>query len=347
MKSQTYRNFFKYYRSRFQLFDENYYLKFYPDVAAAGVDPYRHFMSSGWREGRNPSREFNTLYYMCRNQSVTDSPANPLLHYLKSPERRRLATAPASEDDHLQAQRSVIAAHFDEYFYRRKYPEIGLDVDALGHYTDIGWREGKDPSAEFSSTAYLQANAHVAVLDVNPLYHRLLTRAALDELAQRNAAKGVQQSGNADRGHVLETLRADFDAKYYLSNHPDVANAGADPLWHYANYGWREGRNPTALFWTDYYLNHNTDVRAQSINPYYHYLIEGRSEGRRPNPIGTDLWASPEAPTDTQWRQIRRPKRARKPASASSSRSTRAIPTRWPRSTPCWPIRSGRRSTSS
>ena len=34
------------------LFDEDFYLAQNPDVAAAGVDAYTHFMNTGWREGR-------------------------------------------------------------------------------------------------------------------------------------------------------------------------------------------------------------------------------------------------------------------------------------------------------
>ena len=30
-----------------------------PDIAAAGVDPYQHFLNAGWREGRDPNRLFD------------------------------------------------------------------------------------------------------------------------------------------------------------------------------------------------------------------------------------------------------------------------------------------------
>ncbi len=35
-----------------------------------------------------------------------------------------------------------------------------------------------------------------------------------------------------------------FDAEWYLSEYPDVAKAGIDPLVHYLDYGRREGRQP-------------------------------------------------------------------------------------------------------
>lgn len=38
-------------------FDEEYYLRTYPDVAAAGLQPFHHFVANGFEEGRLPSEE--------------------------------------------------------------------------------------------------------------------------------------------------------------------------------------------------------------------------------------------------------------------------------------------------
>ena len=61
-------------------FDPAYYLATYPDISAAGVDPFEHFLLWGYREGRNPSAGFDTRYYQRRYlDGATDE--NPLLHY--------------------------------------------------------------------------------------------------------------------------------------------------------------------------------------------------------------------------------------------------------------------------
>ncbi len=44
------------------LFDPSYYRQ-YKDVRLEKVDPLMHFIAVGWKEGRNPSDEFNTNYY--------------------------------------------------------------------------------------------------------------------------------------------------------------------------------------------------------------------------------------------------------------------------------------------
>ena len=65
------------------LFDGEWYLQHYPDVRAAGVDPLRHFMASGWREGRDPGPEFCTSAYLRTNADVARSRSNPLVHFIE------------------------------------------------------------------------------------------------------------------------------------------------------------------------------------------------------------------------------------------------------------------------
>lgn len=65
------------------LFDEKYYLLNNPDVRIADIDPLNHFMTNGWKEGRNPSTQFNLSFYLMRNPDVRESGTNPLLHYIR------------------------------------------------------------------------------------------------------------------------------------------------------------------------------------------------------------------------------------------------------------------------
>ena len=87
---------------------------------------------------------------------------------------------------------------------------------------------------------------------------------------RRQVKKDVEQIAN----------RGGIDTEFYLHAYPDVARSGVPPLLHYALYGWREGRRPTASFDTSWYLGRNPDVRATGMNPYLHYLAFGAAEGR-------------------------------------------------------------------
>jgi hypothetical protein len=66
-----------------KLFDAEWYLATYPDVAEAGFDPAEHFLSHGAAEGRNPGPHFDSAAYLTANPDVAAAGANPLLHYIE------------------------------------------------------------------------------------------------------------------------------------------------------------------------------------------------------------------------------------------------------------------------
>jgi len=65
------------------LFNADYYLNHYPDAKRAGLDPIWHYMKFGWKEGKNPSPDFDTTYYLRTNKDVGLAKTNPLVHYIK------------------------------------------------------------------------------------------------------------------------------------------------------------------------------------------------------------------------------------------------------------------------
>jgi hypothetical protein len=72
-----------------------------------------------------------------------------------------------------------------------------------------------------------------------------------------------------------------FSTEGYLAANPDVANAGINPLQHFENFGWKEGSDATVAFDNELYLVHNPDVEAAGVNPLIHYLEHGQFEGRQ------------------------------------------------------------------
>lgn len=63
-------------------FDRAFYLTTYPDVAEVGVDPLDHFLTYGWREGRDPNAHFSVDGYLASFPAVAASGENPFVHYL-------------------------------------------------------------------------------------------------------------------------------------------------------------------------------------------------------------------------------------------------------------------------
>ncbi|MFV3129877.1 RHS repeat domain-containing protein [Niveispirillum sp. KHB5.9] len=110
-------------------FDAQYYLRSNPDVAAAGVDPYTHFMSYGWVENRNPSSFFNTEGY----KNAYNITTNPLYHYVNTG----------------WIQNKDPSGLFGTY----EYLDANLDVKTAGmnplfHYLTYGYAEGRDPKGD-------------------------------------------------------------------------------------------------------------------------------------------------------------------------------------------------------
>ena len=82
------------------------------------------------------------------------------------------------------------------------------------------------------------------------------------------------------RHHEKRIIRKAFDANFYLRRYPDIKQSKIDPLTHFMQYGWKEGRNPSALFDAKYYLEKYDDVREARMNPLWHYVSSGHKQER-------------------------------------------------------------------
>lgn len=93
--------------------------------------------------------------------------------------------------------------------------------------------------------------------------------------------------GPAARRRCLIARSGLFDASYYLINGADVLAAGADPLQHFCEHGWRENRRPNLYFDSGWYRARYGDAM---VNPLLHYIRCGESEGCRPIPFFDPRW---------------------------------------------------------
>ena len=65
-----------------ELFDSQWYVSKYRDVSLLGSDPAVHYLTIGWRLGRDPCEKFSTDHYLLEYQDIAESGINPLVHYL-------------------------------------------------------------------------------------------------------------------------------------------------------------------------------------------------------------------------------------------------------------------------
>jgi len=177
------------------------------------------------------------------------------------------------------------SAYFSTRWYQSQNPDIAAGLNPLTHFETIGWQQGRDPGPNFSVSAYLAAYPDVKAAAVDPL--------------QQFLGGGLVQGRSASPAtpHAVAVTDPLVDGAYYLAHNPDVAAAGANPYLHYVTYGWMEGRNPDAFFDTNFYLAQNPDVKAAGANPLLHFEQYGWKEGRDPSASFSDakyLAANPD-----------------------------------------------------
>lgn len=105
-------------------FDPYFYLQTYPDIRAAGIDPYQHWLDYGYAEHRWPNRYFNTAWYVT-TYSI-GSGVNALTQYHTS-------GWAAGRNPSLE---------FSTTLYHAAYPDTG-SMDPLHHYLRWGYGEGR------------------------------------------------------------------------------------------------------------------------------------------------------------------------------------------------------------
>lgn len=157
---------------------------------------------------------------------------------------------------------------FSPAYYLSTYADIReSNVDPLTHYCKSGWKEGRQPAADFNVGTYLEQYPDLINAGINPLLHFI----------KKGAENPTKQNKQADETHEA------FDEIFYLTTYSDVKENGIDPYSHFMEYGWKEGRDPSTSFSTSYYLKCNPDVAYAGINPLKHYITSGRHEQRSTN----------------------------------------------------------------
>ncbi|MBD9625257.1 M10 family metallopeptidase [Ensifer sp. ENS06] len=215
-------------------------------------------------------RLFSIEQFEFSDRIVTQDDGNPLVDDLRYYSRyndvyRVNVEAENHYSEHGWKEGRDPNGFFDTSEYLETYTDVAAArINPLEHYALYGWKEGRDPSSLFDTTDYLLLNPDVAAAGINPLAHYL--------------QYGIFEGRRIDAGTAL------IDDIFYFKNNRDVAGR-ADPDQHFQQYGWREGRDPNAFFDTSDYLTTYKDVAAAGINPLDHYNQYGWKEGRDPSAI--------------------------------------------------------------
>ena len=197
---------------------------------------------------------FDAHWYLAQLACPDTARADPLLHYL------RLGSAMGCSPHPL----------FHGSWYLSQHQDVARSgLEPLLHYVLQGAAEGRDPHPLFRTDLYLsQCDDDVAAQE-QPLVHYLTTGGA-DACGGRYRAT-----------HPL------FDAHWYCTTYPWVADSGLTPLEHYLRLGAAQGLDPNADFDTAWYLAQAPQLDPARENPLVHALTAGRQLGLETTPEGS------------------------------------------------------------
>ncbi|WP_255120012.1 glycosyltransferase [Synechococcus sp. Cruz CV-v-12] len=154
-------------------------------------------------------------------------------------------------------------------------------------------------SVKESLTDVLQSRSWRLLSPVRTVLDRIKSKARLFHASIPNQLLESQQVPGASSSSMVpltvspELIAAEvaairqsglFDEAFYCSILTDHQTATMDPIQHYCEVGWRQGRNPSTDFDTNFYLSTYTEIRDAGLNPFWHYVVAGASELRHPRP---------------------------------------------------------------
>ncbi len=217
---------------------------------------------------------FDQTFYALNNPDVSAAGIDPATHYFLLGWR-----------EHRDP-----SEHFCTRLYLQNHPDVAAaGINPLLHYIDNGQGEGRQVSRSGNDLQQQPEN-----WDDGPQTKEILLGAddqerSFDEVVDQTELARYENDSSSVLDHIEAEVGAIsksglFDVAYYLAMYPDIQAQPADPIRHYCEHGWREGRNPSDDFDTRGYLDAYSDIKNANLNPFWHYVVAGISESRQATP---------------------------------------------------------------
>ena len=210
---------------------------------------------------------FMPEWYLDTYPDVAKAGIDPYEHYLEYGEREHRKPNP----------------FFDVGWYReRSKAACKYDGLALEHYAKRGWKNGVNPSNQFSGRLYLEHNSDVKDKGINPLLHYLKTGKAENRLHYPVAFE-FENGKQYIREMQLIHESGYFYEDWYKQFYPDLWHADIRPIVHYILHGAGENRKPNPFFDAQWYRNKYYKLMKDD-NPLVFFIEQGRKLGHIANP---------------------------------------------------------------
>ena len=169
-------------------FNEEWYLRTYPDVALSGLGAIEHYLRVGAWLGREPAPDFDTNLYLHENPEIDGKDIQPFIHAITkndpiiTEEAEVVTTEPPLATPETPSEYSVLPV--DDAYYLLHNPDVAAaGMGARWHFDSSGYLGMRNPRASFDVWWYTQ-NYLLGTpdSDANPLAHYNQTGAALGYL---------------------------------------------------------------------------------------------------------------------------------------------------------------------
>lgn len=187
-------------------FDARHYSSQMIGVDYSGMTPAEHYLYKGWRDGLDPSPDFSTRGYLELNPDVLAADINPFVHYLRMGQqegrlsRRRLVSSPAADGLSEWRDYAEVAQHAQR--------SLESSEPALDEISFAIFFSGVDPLVALSSIRLVNAPAAPRVSIIIPcLDHELLTAeciASISAAMPKNFDVEIIIADNASKGKFYE-----------------------------------------------------------------------------------------------------------------------------------------------
>ena len=321
------------------LFDAAFYRILNPSIAHLPDDAlFTQFLDEGWRQGADPAPDFSVAGYLRINDDVAAAGANPFLHYLAfgvSEERAAVLSdwgRPRSVS-YTPHDLALIEPHVVRDHIVAERPQLSTlsDRAVAAWYLVVGWAEGLDPSPDLSIRAVQARHDGDAARGRNPLLAELAARPAAPDPSGTHAYRRVGErfdpdfyrAAYADVAGFSDTEALDhfmrygwregrdprpgFSTRAYLAARPDLQGTDINPFLDHIESGHATPapRAPGLLqappleiqppapadldavrdsFDADWYRATYPDVEGDDEALMAHYMTEGWRQRRDPSP---------------------------------------------------------------
>ncbi|MBL4836733.1 MAG: glycosyltransferase [Kordiimonadaceae bacterium] len=249
------------------MFQQDWYLKTYPDALDSGLAPVEHYILKGESRGYKPNPFFDPVFYTTKHAAAGRSKLPAALHYaLEGWKKNRDPSINFSNEIYLaQYPTAATISPLQQYLERGQYE------GKLAFHSALKFRDDGDAlirammiineSGLFDPTWYQQYTVDCHGMEISPLFHFI--------------TKGFWQGAKPN---------AVFDTRWYRWQHSDEV-ADDNPLVHFITDGEKLGHDPAADFSTKSYYTQQLQLTPGTDSALKHYLKVGLPAGEpRPKP---------------------------------------------------------------